>query len=104
MADINETADLLLKSFLDKFSGPLRLAKIDVVTDLQLHPETADSFSCSVIMRQGEKQLPPEKLYVSFKDFPMIKFFGRTWTEFQGEAGIAPFLTGIQDRFRYLKA
>ena len=75
-----------------------------IVTDLQLHQESNDSFSCSVVLNQGEKKLPPEKIYVSFSSFPMIKFFGRTWTEFEGERGITPFLTCIQDHFRRVKA
>lgn len=103
MADNRESANLLLKKFLDQISGPLLQAKIEIVTDRQLHPELNDSFSCSVVLKQDQKQLPAEKIYVNFSNFPMIKFFGRTWTEFQGEAGISPFLTGIQDHFRHLK-
>ncbi len=103
MADFRDPADLLLKNFFDKVSGPLRHAKIEMASDLQLHQQTDDLFSCSVVLTQGAKKLPPEKIYVSFSSFPMIKFFGRTWTEFQGEQGIAPFLTGIQDHFRQIK-
>ena len=103
MADSIEIAHLLLKSFLSKISGPLQDAKIEIVTDLQLHPEANNSFSCQVVLKLAEKSLAPEKIYVSFSSFPMIKFFGRTWTEFQGEQGITPFLTAIQDHFRHMK-
>ena len=104
MADSSETAKLLLQSFLDKVTGPLQRLAIELVTDQKLNPETNNSFSCSVLLNQGQKKLPPEKIYVSFSSFPMIKFFGRTWTEFQGEQGIATFLTGIEDQFRHIKA
>jgi hypothetical protein len=104
MADVIETANLRLKDFLDKLSGLLHRAKIEIVTDRQLHQEPSDSFSCSVVLKQGEKELPPEKIYVIFSKFPMIKFFGRTWTEFQGEQGITPVVTQIQDRFSHIKA
>jgi len=103
LADLSETARLLLKSFIDQVSGPLKKVEIEVVTDLQLHPEANNSFSCSVVLKKGEKTLPAEKIYVSFTNFPMIKFFGRTWTEFQGESGIGQFVTGIQDRFHHQK-
>ncbi len=101
--DVRETADLLLKSFLEKVSGPLKSAKIELVTDGQLQPGNNNSFSCSVELMQGAKKLPSEKIYVSFSNFPMVKFFGRTWTEFEGASGIAPFVICIQDHFRHLK-
>jgi hypothetical protein len=99
MADFKDTADLLLRTFLEKVTAPLQKAKIEIATDFQLHPESTNSFSCSVQLKRGAKQLPAEKIYISFYGFPMIKFFGRTWTEFQGDAGIAPFVIGIQDHF-----
>ena len=102
--DVSETAELLLKSFLDKVSGPLKNAKIELVTDGLLQPGNNNSFSCSVELTQGVKKLPSEKIYVSFSNFPMVKFFGRTWTEFEGASGIAPFVICIQDHFRYMKA
>jgi hypothetical protein len=103
VTDFRDSADLLLKNFLDKVSGPLKNAKIELVTDSQLQPGNNNSFSCSVELTQGVKKLPTEKIYVSFSNFPMVKFFGRTWTEFEGASGIAPFVICIQDHFRHVK-
>jgi hypothetical protein len=99
MADFRETADLLLRSFLEKITLALQVAKIEIVTDQRLHQDSNNSFSCSVVLKRGAKELPAEKIHVSFAHYPMVKFFGRTWTEFEGERGIAPFLTVIQDSF-----
>src|SRR6187402_783252 len=99
MADMSEPAKVLLQKFLDQLAPHLQQAKIELVTDQQLTADANDSFSCSIVMKKGEKQLPPEKIYINFKSFPMVKFFGRTWTEYQGEAGIGVFVIGIKDHF-----
>lgn len=103
MSDLTATANLLLRNFLGQVVPPLREAKIELVTDAQLSEESKGTFSCSAVLNQGEKKLPSEKIYVLFSNFPMIKFFGRTWTEFQGQSGITPIVASIQDHFRYLK-
>jgi hypothetical protein len=99
MAELRETANLLLQTFLNELAIELQPAAIELVTDLRLHQESTDVFSCSVVLKKGMKQLSDDKIYISFGGFPMVKFFGRTWTEFEGSRGIAPFVTVIKDHF-----